>query len=157
RAPALTALLRAIGDDIGGTPHLRFADLPRLHHASFTVLPPFDPGGPPHLLFEANVDGSRGGLLDDLLDRAPGAVEAIYASCDGFPAAGVADRRAVRAWLLAHDLGADTFYVGWPGRTVAEIRREADLRERIETHLDRTLAAGPPPTSPAAVVELIRA
>jgi hypothetical protein len=37
----------------------------------------------------------------------------------------------VQRWLQAHDIGTNTFYVAWPGRTVGNVRREQQLRDHI--------------------------
>jgi hypothetical protein len=131
---ALKALLNEIGDDIRGNPHLRFADLDDLHYASLFLVG--EGTDRPSLGFEGNVDGRAGAFLERLVDRAGGAVDAIYRHCDGYPAAGVADRAGVVGYLRAHDIGAHTFYVNRPGRTVADIRQEQALRDHVEQFLD---------------------
>ena len=141
----LAQLLDDIGCDVMGDPHLRLSELDDLHYASLCLV-----GGERHgrfLLFEGNVDGPVDAFLAQLVDRAPGAVDAIYGRCAGYPAPGDRSPDAVVAYLRAHDLGSNAFYVAWPGRTVEEIRREEALHQRIEELLDQldpALAEGGP-------------
>ncbi len=130
----LDALLDEIGDDVDDNPHLRFDQLDNLHYASFVTVAV--DGTDPYLLFEGNVDGPSGAFLDQLVDKAGDAIDTIYRHCVDYPEAGTLDRDAVLAYLKAHDIGANAFYVGWPGRTVGEIRREQQLREHIEAFVD---------------------
>jgi hypothetical protein len=135
RVEDLERLLREIGDDIAGNAHLRFARLRDLHYACFAVVTGLD--GTPSLLFEGNVDGRTDAFLRQLVTAAGAAVDEIYGHCTGYPPPGaVAMPDRALAYLEAHDIGADTFYVAWPGWTVEEIRREHVLRERIEDLLD---------------------
>lgn len=136
----LDSLLDGIGDDIDHNPHLRFEKLDGLHYASFVTVA--EHGIDPYLLFEGSVDGSSGAFLKQLINKAPGAVDTIYHHCADYPEAGTQDSKAVMAYLNAHDIGANTFYVGWPGRTVDLIRREQQLRERIEAFLDEQEDSG---------------
>ena len=134
RVAALERLLDEIGDDIKGNPHLRFSRLERLHYASLFVVADGPPG--PWLVFEGNVDGPTDAFLASLVDDAGDAVDKIFGHCVDYPSAGARDRPAVHAYLKAHDIGADTFYIAWPGRTVGDIRREQGLRDHIEQFLD---------------------
>jgi hypothetical protein len=132
-ADDLARLLNEIGTDIKGNPHLRFAALDGLHYASLFVV---DGADGACLVFEGNVDGSATAFLRYLLDNAGEAVDKIFGHCIDYPSAGVGDRSAVHGYLKDHDIGANTFYVAWPGRTVEDIRREQRLREAIEQVLD---------------------
>jgi len=64
------------------------------------------------------------------------ALHRIYEHCVGYPEPAHRSLDAVTAYLRAHDVGYDTLYVGTRGRTVTQIRREADLRTAIEEFLD---------------------
>src|SRR5439155_21408865 len=52
--------------------------------------------------------------------------------------------RIAREYLLRHDAGANTFFCGSPGRTVAQITDEHRLRAAIVEHLSRMAGAIPP-------------
>lgn len=145
----LGRLLDEIGDDIDENPHLRFADLSGLHYASFVVFG--DDRGEPQLLFEGNVDGGVRPFLGQLVARAGAAVDAIFGRCRGYPPEGSADPAEVVAFLSGHDIGADAFYVAWPGHRVEDIRGEQELRTRLGRFLDwedeRGALAGESPAS----------
>ncbi len=64
------------------------------------------------------------------------ALDRIYQHCEGYPAPDERSRDAVSSYLRTHDVGYDTLYVGTRGRTVEQIRREADLRTAIQQFLD---------------------
>ncbi|HSH61869.1 MAG TPA: hypothetical protein VK988_19920 [Acidimicrobiales bacterium] len=130
----LERLLTEIGDDIDENPHLRFADLDNLHYASLFVVA--DGASDPYLVFEGNIDGRPREFLDMLLERARGGVDKIYRHCVDYPVAGAQDRAVVLDYLEAHDIGANTFYVAWPGWTVDDICKEQALRDHIERFID---------------------
>lgn len=133
QANDLERLLNEIGTDISANPHLRFAALAGLHYASLFIV---DGADGACLVFEGNVDGSPAAFLRYLLDNVGEAVDKIFGHCVDYPSAGVGDRDAVHRYLRDHDIGANTFYVAWPGRTVEDIRREQRLRDDIEQFLD---------------------
>ncbi len=134
----LAALLDAIGGDIEGNPHIPFVDLERLHYSSMIVVE--DGSSEPYLLFEGSIDGEVGDFLRDLVSRAAPGLGLIYQHCAGYPASGTDDQAALAGYLQTHDIGPGAMFVAWPGRTVATIRQEADLRRRIGQFLDEALA-----------------
>jgi hypothetical protein len=111
-------------------PRFPFDRIASLHFCSFAVLDR-DPDFPPCLVFEATFDGSVDRFLDALLEVAPGAIDEIYRHCRGYPASGCATPELVKKYLARHDKGADTFYFGSPGRTVAQIKGEAQVRDAL--------------------------
>ncbi len=131
----LESLLNDIGDHIDDNPHVRFAELEDLHYASFFIVANGTEGA--HLFFEGNVDGRTRPFLEKLLETeaARNAVDSIYGHCIGYPPAAT-DRAAALHYLTSHDIGANAFYVAWPGRTVGEIHREQQLRDGIERFID---------------------
>ena len=134
QADELGDLLDQIGDRIDENPYVRFGALEHLHYASFVIIG--DEDAPQSLLFEGNVDGRPRAFLEQLLRQAGSAVDRIYRCCEEYPPAGADDVEAVLSYFEAHDAGTTAFYVGWPGRTVGEIHREQQLRDRIEDLLD---------------------
>lgn len=134
----LKAVLNEIGDDIEGNGRLRFADLDDLHYASLFLIG--EGTDQVSLGFEGNVDGTAAAFLERMVAGAGPAVDAIYRHCDGYPAAGLGDEPAVLGYLEAHDIGATTFYVNRPGRSVRDIRREQALRDHIQRFVDENQA-----------------
>lgn len=133
----LTRLLDEIGADVTGNPHLRFGDFDDLHYASLFVIGAR--AGRPFLVFEGNVDGRPSAFFEKLVRSAGAGVDTLYRHCEGYPPAGARLAGPVRRYLRGHDIGADTFYVNRPGRTVQVIRQEQDLRVHIEAVLDDRL------------------
>ncbi len=133
-AADLTALLDQIGDSIAENELLRFADLSDLHFASLSVVATGT--DTPYLVFEGNVDGTRDAFLDQLVSVAPEAIDNIYVHAVDYPPEGSRTRDAVVAYLVAHDIGFNTFYVARPGWSVEELRREQLLHDRIEALLE---------------------
>lgn len=130
----LKVVLNEIGDDLTGNRHLRFDDLDDLHYASLFLIG--ENTDRVSLAFEGNVDGPAAHFLERMVSEAGAAVDAIYRHCDGYPAAGLGDRAAVVGYLMANDIGANTFYVNRPGRSVHDIRREQALRDHIQRFVD---------------------
>jgi hypothetical protein len=107
-----------------------FDQIGSLHFCSFTVLKG-DAEFPPYLVFEATFDGPRDFFLDALLNVAPGAIDEIYRHCEGYPETGLAVPQLIKDYLADHDVGAQTFFRGSPGRTVAEIKGEATIYDAL--------------------------
>lgn len=93
---------------------------------------------PATLLFATDFDGPLADHLDELLREAGDGIAAVFRHCEGWPGAnvGVADRDSVLRFLHQHRVHSNTFYTGTMNRSVAQIHREAELREFIERCLD---------------------
>ena len=152
-AAALAGLLDEIGDNIVENERLDFAGLTDLHFASFSVVAAET--DTPYLVFEGNVDGPPEAFLRQLVRVAPRAVDAIYCYASGYPTAGSRTPDAVVGYLVANDIGVNTFYIARPGWSVEELRREQLLHDRIEAMLDGLDPASPAGASPEALHEWI--
>jgi hypothetical protein len=115
-------------------PKFRFDLIPTLHFCSFSVLEKEDEFGA-YLVFEATFDGSREDFLSDLLRIARDGMHELYSHCVGYPVSDCAIPQIAREYLLRYDVGANTFFCGSPGRTVAQIKDEHRLRTAIVAHL----------------------
>lgn len=119
-------------------PDMRFDRLSNLHFASFAILDeeegetksPDDRFGP-CLVFEATVDGDIDEFINALIEHAGAGLDCIFKRCEGYPESGRSLPHLVRQYLKEHDVGYNVFYSGHPGKTVAGIRGENALRERI--------------------------
>jgi hypothetical protein len=67
----------------------------------------------------------------------------------------LADRDEVVRFFLRNRITSNTFYTGTMGRSVDQIRRESDLRERIEQYLDAARGTGDLPNEPVQLRERI--
>jgi hypothetical protein len=148
-------LLERLGSDDA----IPFADLPNLHFARLFVLSgAVDLDGasiPPKLVFLSDVDTPADRYLGAVVDAFGPTLDAIFGHCEGYDmvmAAGPADRLR---FLEERRVDAAAAYVNTVGRTVEQIRQEAELYEAIESFLDRS-GIDASPAGPAEVRTMIR-
>jgi hypothetical protein len=123
----------------------RFDQIKGLHFCSMVILDEVDKSS--CLIFEATFDGPRDEFLHDLLRIAGEGIHAIYEKCEGYPQSGLAVPDLIRDYLVRHDAGAQTFYSGSPGRSVAQIEGEKRIRDEIVDFVGlRRLQSNPPTT-----------
>jgi hypothetical protein len=155
RLEVLRALLKAIGDDILGNPHITFSKFESVHFMSWFIVEAKD--AVPLLFLEINVDGPIENFLLDLLDKAGGGIDEIYAHCAGYPALGSGAPGEVIQYLLRANVGYDCYYICWRGLSVKRILLERGLRASLEQFLDQqdnsTLAG----LTPSAIRQKIQA
>src|SRR6476646_3277232 len=131
-----------------------FDEIKGLHFCSMLILQGVDQSDLACLVFEATFDGTSEEFLDDLLRVAPEGIHKIYKNCIGYPGywvtgsvAGLAVPALVKEYLAKHDVGANAFYSGSPGRTVAQIQGEQQIREEIADFISKQRRSISPPTS----------
>lgn len=107
------------------------------------------PSIPPKLLFSTDFDGPLEAHLDELLREAGPGLDQVFSHCEGWP--GHADRRGAHDFFLRHRVPSNTFYTGTMNRSVDQIRREADLRDRIGAFLDVETAKPGFPNDPQEI------
>lgn len=153
----LTAVLEEINASVPAHDDLPFDALTRVHFLRWVLLPATtdDLGRDTktQLVLSTNYDEPLTAHLEELVDVGGRALDRIYQHCVGYPAPDERSRDNVISYLQAHDVGYDTLYVGTRGRTVKQIRREADLRAAIQQFLDEKHREAPSfrKQSPAAV------
>jgi len=144
----VTRTIQALGDTVRsreGSVLAELQALPGVHFASLFVVPSADAPCPAYVVLEVNHDGSRAGFLRLLVDRASALLQQAFGACIGYPgsrgpseassgeasasAAGDAspDPGALQSFLERHEIGADMFYVGCPGRGRSQIEDERKL------------------------------
>ena len=138
----LRVALTIMSRDMGHNPILPFGKLPNIHFARFVVLDPaIDFDGrplPPRLVFLSDADGSLERHLREIVTVAGHGLDLVYAHCEGYPPASARTRESRLAYLRAHLVRPAANYVNTRGRTVEQVRREADLRDAIQEYLDRS-------------------
>jgi hypothetical protein len=85
----------------------------------------------PHVLFDANFDGTREDFIDALVTHGGPWLDTVFQDCEGYPDAGTELAQVVKNYLLAHDAGADCVYIAYPFRTVGQIQHEHRLRNEV--------------------------
>jgi len=158
---ALDADLAVIRGDLEGNELLPFGRLPDTHFARFVILPGADERGdsiPPTLIYASSVDVSVEQHLRDLVGVAGEGLDRLFAHCEDYPAPADRSERTRIAYLRRHVIPTQAFYVNTVGRTVKQVRSEAQLRRCIEDFLDRQACTpnrrAQPPT---AIRDAIRA
>lgn len=123
-----------------------FARLSRVHFARFVILNEArDLRGNvinPSLVFASNVDALLKDYLDELMTIASGGLDRIFSNCEGYPAPDARTDESRVAYLMAHSIKTQAFYVNTVGRTVEQVRQEASLRDAIEDFLTHQQATG---------------
>ncbi len=125
-----------------------FGDFDVIHFARFVVLadhtladraayPERPRTEPTYLCFMVDCDGEADALLAEMARRWPRLTE-IFSFCEDF-SAGVDLER----WMRAHRIRASASYVNWVGRTVAQAREEANLRQLLRDALPHSTAQDP--------------
>src|SRR6266513_654846 len=126
--------------DLGTSGGLPFDRLPTLHFARLFVLEGTEDlsGVPiaPRLVFLSDIDGSPGAYLGALADAFGTRLDEIFGHCRGYPSGGSPTRADRSAYLERRTVRTAAAYVNTVGRSVEQIRREADLRRAVEDYLD---------------------
>jgi len=136
--PSEFNILAAVLDQIGNPDTNTLADfhaITSLHFCCWVIVAD-DPRFPPCLVLESNYDGTLEQHLDQLITHAGAGLDAIYRTCEGYPAAGIASPRQVCDYLLANAVPTTAFYIGCPGQSVGSIRNAIAVREAIQGFLD---------------------
>ncbi|QBR72706.1 hypothetical protein CU048_06250 [Beijerinckiaceae bacterium] len=118
-----------------------FGQFGTLHFARFVILDDVTlgdlaaygvtfPDPPVYLAFLGDCDGSADRLLADFAFRAEPGLRKIFSYCKGFQ-----PNEDLLAWMRSHSVKPATAYVNWIGRTVRQIREEAELHEALSIYL----------------------
>jgi hypothetical protein len=94
------------------------------------------------LVFFSNYDGSWENYLGEFIDRAAGALTAVWSNTAGFPAAtnllgdGARDEEGFKRWTREHQMPTQVWWTGISGSTVQNVRDDLWIRRGIERQLD---------------------
>ncbi|HEX8772909.1 MAG TPA: hypothetical protein VF735_04840 [Pyrinomonadaceae bacterium] len=149
RVEELRGMLDEIGRDVMNNPHISFTSLKLLHFAAF-VLNEDETYGP-YFVFENNFDGPLDPYLEDLHAQAADGLHRMYSCCVGYTATSPADRERFISYLRSHVVWPDAYHVGNVGRSLHRIRRENELRDGLENHLDGVVKKGAAGQSPESI------
>jgi hypothetical protein len=91
---------------------------------------------PLYLAFLGNIDGERDAFYEELAQRAPNGLRALFSCCEGFTA-----ETHLSEWMKRQSRSPIAGYTNWVGRTVTRVREEANLHETIDRYLQRNARA----------------
>jgi len=152
----LKRLLTKMGKDAAGNDVVPLGDLSSAHFARMLMLDAAkDVDGnelPAHFLYMSDVDGSVEEHLEELVDIAPAGLDRVLGHCEGYPAHGGVAREDRLAFLAERAVKAGAMYVNTVGRTLAQVRGEARLRDEIQAFLDSGDFEGVEPEAARAAI-----
>jgi hypothetical protein len=134
RREAVERVLDAMAADPADNRVLPFARIPHTHFGRVVLLEPGSGEDEPTLLVTLDCDATVGDRVADLVEIAGAGIDELFGSCTDYPDVPTPDRRL--AYLRAHLRDSRVFYAHAVGRTLAQIRDEAQLRRALEDHLD---------------------
>ncbi|MCA1844501.1 MAG: hypothetical protein LC792_15185, partial [Actinobacteria bacterium] len=145
RIAALRRTLARMGLDPGANRTWPFARIPRAHFARLVLLEATeDPAGRPvdaQLVYIADVDepanGGQERRLRELVDAAGDGLDRTFGACAGYPRGEAATPETRLGFVRDHAVAPAAAYVNTVGRTVQQIRDEAELRTAIGGFLDK--------------------
>lgn len=147
---------RLVNNRLQCQPLFRFDRIANLHFCSFVVLNA-DENFAPSLVFEATFDGPVADFFHELLEVASKGMHEVYRNCDDYTPSGLAAPELMKEYLMRHDVGANTFFCGSPGRSVAQVRGENLVRNGIVSFLANSQSSGAPlPVRSAGILEMAR-
>jgi hypothetical protein len=131
----LQSLLESLGQEPASNATVAFKDFANVHFARFFILPAStDSSGqayPADLVFLADVDGPGEAFILQLVGAAGDGLHSIYQHCQDY-----AGRAGLLNFLQTRSVSVAAAYVNSVGRTVLQIRQEAQLHDAIESFLD---------------------
>ncbi|MFN8373882.1 MAG: hypothetical protein U0694_13530 [Anaerolineae bacterium] len=137
---ALRTFLTVIGKDIKGkrdNKYVLFSELETTHFARWVIINDY---GEPHLMFSSNHDGTWEEYIDLLITKIGPALDEIWGRCEGYPGGRTQNpeqfRAAFKQYISQHYYEADTFYLGYRGVKVTELKGYLKIQERVQELLD---------------------
>lgn len=112
-----------------------FGRIEGTHFARWVFVPYLEdrygyPAGPSaYLLFSAEFDGGADAFVERLRTQIPDEADTVWGHCRGYR--GAADHGAFQAFLSERAIQPGYSFSGYPNATVEEIRRAADMRDRL--------------------------
>ncbi|MBW4469890.1 MAG: hypothetical protein KME45_05740 [Stenomitos rutilans HA7619-LM2] len=136
--------LELMSKDVGSNAILPFTRFTQVHFARFVVLEESRDLNnqviQPSLAFSSEIDAPLERYFHDLVDIAGDGLDEIYSHCVGYPSPDDRTRQNRLAYLQAHQVKVQAFYVNTINRTVPQIHQEAKLRDQIEVFADQQQA-----------------
>jgi hypothetical protein len=158
---ALKGLLGSLASHRDTWDVIPFKTLSKVHFARLVVFDETkDLDGhlvPSRLALLIDVDAPLDAHLRDLATICGEGLDRVFGHCQGFPAPAARNPDSRMAYLRRHAVPSRVFYVNRYGRSVQQIRQEAELREAIESFLDtRDFSGESPMEVRSAIQEFVR-
>ena len=136
RDAELQQLLEDLGRDPANNTLLPFSSFNKVHFARFFILggerdPANGNAYPPRLIFLADVDGPADAFLLELVGALGDGLDTVYQHCQAYPG-----RYGLLAYLEANRVKEAAKYVNTVGRTVTQVRQEAQLHDAIHSFVN---------------------
>ena len=121
-----------------------FENLNTIHFARWLVIDAENPLQTPKLVYFSDFDGSKENLLKGICSVSGTLIDRIYENCVDYPTLQecTPDRRS--DYLDRHSVKDTSVYIGAPGRTLQQIRKENKLRNYVKELLEAKSRNGTP-------------
>lgn len=90
----------------------------------------------PKLLFVIDYDGEEGEMLHKVCEQSSTILDLIYVFCEDYPPLNMVTEASRHSYLQNHVIKDAAVYIGAPGRSVLQIRKEKKLRDFIRGFID---------------------
>lgn len=90
----------------------------------------------PKLLFVIDYDGEEGEMLHKVSENSSTILDLVYVFCEGYPPLNTVNTDSRKSFLENHVIKDAAVYIGAPGRSVLQIRKERKLRDFIRKFVD---------------------
>ncbi|MBV9581226.1 MAG: hypothetical protein JO057_21810, partial [Chloroflexi bacterium] len=131
----LQQLLQTAGENPAANSLVPFGNFPNVHFARFFILPSAtDSQGhtfASELVFLADVDGPGEAFVRQMIGAAGNGLHSVFQHCEGY-----SGRAGLQDYVCRHAVTAAASYVNTVGRTVRQVRQEAQLYDAIRQFLD---------------------
>lgn len=117
-------------------PEFDFGALANLHLASFLIIKGEADADLPVLVFEATFDGPVETFIRDMIALCRAGLVNSFGRCVDAPDFATAPSRQLARYLTQRIVASNLSFSGYPGKTVAQIKGEARLRNRIADEVD---------------------
>ena len=131
--------LRKIKDELILNKHEMFEKLGTIHFARWIILEPAEVQGEKlkaRLAFSSNYDSGPKDHISALSETAGPFIDRIYQYCEGYPDESSRNPKTRADYLQQWQIDNVGFYVGAPGRTLDQIRKESALQKFIRAYLN---------------------
>jgi hypothetical protein len=89
------------------------------------------------IIFQSTFDGSWENYMADFINNLVWALNALYCSCEGYPAGGMADVYSFEQWILEHQPRALVVYSAYPEETVLNLMKDRQISATLSANYKR--------------------